>query len=94
MSASLVNGPNWPVAGAVLVLGYLLALGIRAKKHRWRIAFGLLASVWVAAAFGGCGGGSRVSMTDPGTLVGTYSLTVTATSGTVSQTVNVSVAVE
>jgi hypothetical protein len=95
--ARLDNGPNWLVGGAVLVLGCLLCLGVAAKGRRQRVAFALLVSALAAAAFGACGGGASVGgggPTDPGTPAGTYSVTVSATSGTVSNTANVSVTVK
>jgi hypothetical protein len=97
--ARLDSGPNWLVGGAVLVLGCLLCLGVPAKGRRQRVAFALLVSALAAAAFGACGGGGGTPVggggpPDPGTPAGTYSVTVSATSGTVSNTANVSVTVK
>ena len=77
--------PAWP-RGLVAVLA-LMALvtcagvaGVAKRRSRWALAAALLILLSSAA----CGGGMFYNTMDYGTTPGTYSLTVTATSGVVS----------
>jgi hypothetical protein len=94
---SIVKLPSaWlPLAGGLVVLG-LLMLSLPSKRRRMKLAMGLACVCLVAGIAVGCGGGSSSgggTTTDPGTPAGTYPVTVTATSGSISQTANVSVIV-
>jgi peptidoglycan/LPS O-acetylase OafA/YrhL len=82
-----------PGAGALLAC--ILLLLISGKKRRVKLAFGLLAFALLAAAFVACGGGSSVTPPiNTGTPTGTWTVTVTGTSGTLSHTLNVPVTVD
>ncbi|MHB8652702.1 MAG: Ig-like domain repeat protein [Terriglobia bacterium] len=90
------HGPGWFVGGCAAIIICLLLLSIPAKRRQWKTALGLASVVILAAGIIACGGGSSSSpppTTDPGTPVGTYIVTVTATSGSLSHTSNVSVTV-
>jgi hypothetical protein len=91
------NGPDWFMGGCLAIIICLFLLSIPAKRRRWKTAFGLTCAVMMAAGMIACGGGSSSSppppTTDPGTPLGTYTVTVTATSGSLSHTANVSVTV-
>jgi hypothetical protein len=82
----------------------LLILTFRPAKNRARWLV-ILVTLSAGATLMGCGGGSNSSgggsggggggtTTDPGTPSGTSTVTVTATAGSLSQTVNLSVAVQ
>ena len=96
---SALRGHGHGLAGMVgtLCMGFIW-FGVPASRRR---RLGLLMLVVVlllvlgATSCGGVGGGSGSSggTTDPGTPAGTYSLTVTATSGTIVHTMNVPVTV-
>jgi hypothetical protein len=99
--------PNWPpLTGLRLVFLLLFALALLAILGRFRdaamlprpglalapaVALVLLTLAWV----GGCGGGgnSAPRNPNPGTLKGTSALTVTATSGGLSHTQNLTLTV-
>jgi hypothetical protein len=89
------NSPRWwvPIAGAVLA-AFLLLL-IPTKRRRLKLAFGSLSLVLLAAAMVACGGSSSSSPPpNSGTPVGSYTVTVKGTSGTLSSSVNVTVTVQ
>jgi hypothetical protein len=98
-TAGGVIGPNgWMMLGGGTLLGCLLFLIIPARQRRLKLAFGLACVLLLTIGTFGCGGGSSGGgggpTTDPGTAVGTYSVSVTATSGAISHTTNVSVTVQ
>jgi hypothetical protein len=94
LALRLFNRPRWfiPSAGALFACIFLLL--ITGKKRRVKLAFGLLVFALLAAAFAACGGSSSSAPSSPGTPTGTYTVTVTGTSGTLSHTLNVPVTVE
>ncbi|UWZ84800.1 kelch repeat-containing protein [Occallatibacter riparius] len=93
------RNPWLPAAGSVL--GCVLLLGLRRHLRRFRAS---LALAWlllaIAGALSGCGGGSGGSAgggtpkSDPGTSPGKYVITMTATSGTISQTGSITLTVQ
>jgi len=91
-----VNPPRWLIPSAGALLASLLLLLFPARKRRAQLAFGLLVFALLAAAFVACGGGSSSTGPPPnsGTPTGTYSITVTGTSGNLSHSVNVAVTVQ
>jgi len=87
-------GVPWYAAGGV-ALACLLLLGIPARRRRWQSMLGLL--MLLAALAGGvlsCGGGGGGGGGNPGTTAGTYTITVTGTSGAITQTGKVTLTVQ
>ncbi|MFP5207850.1 MAG: beta strand repeat-containing protein [Acidobacteriota bacterium] len=89
----------WYAAGSTLLAGLLL-FGIPAGRHSWRTMLGML---FLLVALGGglvaCGGGSSGGggggggSSNPGTTAGAYAVTVTGTSGSLTQTTTLTVTV-
>jgi hypothetical protein len=91
----LFNGPRWlaPVGGAIFAAFFLLL--IPTKRRRLKLAFGSLFLVLLGAAMVACGSGSSsTGPTNPGTPVGSYTVTVTGTSGSLVRSANVTVTVQ
>jgi hypothetical protein len=89
------NHPGWFIPGAGALFACILLLLTSRKKRRVKLAFGLLMFVLLAAALVDCGGGSSTPPpSSPGTPTGTYTATVTAISGKLTHTLNISVTVE
>jgi hypothetical protein len=87
----------WPSAGSALAV--VLLFGIPARRRKWRSLIG--AFVLLVAFAGGLvscggssGGGGGGGGGNPGTPAGTYTITVTGTSGAVTQTGAVILTVE
>ncbi|HUI42604.1 MAG TPA: choice-of-anchor D domain-containing protein, partial [Terriglobia bacterium] len=102
--AGMLKGPRWPTApqppgGWLWGLLLLTALGLVASggpARRRRAWAGLAGFALLTTLAVGCGGGS-MSMTSPppaATPSGTYSLTLTATSGTLTQSVGLTLKVK
>jgi hypothetical protein len=83
----------WPTAGGT-ALALVFLFGIPAKRRKWLALFGLLVMLATGAVVG-CGGGggsgctSNCTTTSGGTSTGAYVFTVTATSGSITQTTTV-----
>jgi hypothetical protein len=91
----LFNRPRWFIPSAGALFACILLLLFPAKKRRAKLAFGLLVVALLAAALVACGGGTSVSRAPiGGTPVGTYNVTVTGTSGSLSHSVIVDVTVQ
>jgi subtilase family serine protease len=82
--------PLWWTGNGAVFAGLLL-VGIPTRRRRLAVALTLVALALVAS-LAGCGGGSS-SPKNPGTPAGSYTVTVTGTSGSTSHTTNVSVVV-
>jgi ABC-type Mn2+/Zn2+ transport system permease subunit len=88
-SSAKKSNPFAPAAPLALALLLLPAVGLR------RVRRGLLLVLIVAAAFSGlatlsgCGGGSSGSLSGGSRPAANYTITVTATSGQLTQSVNV-----
>jgi subtilase family serine protease len=83
--------------GAVLAsMAFLGIPGVRRKGSSLLLLLLVLASLLTVVGCGGGGGGgsSTNTYTDPGTPAGTYTLTLTAKSGTATHTMNASVTVQ
>src|SRR5579862_1646807 len=84
--SSRPSGRAWPLAGVAVSLVCLFFLLVVPKQRRWRLAPLAILFVMVAAAGVSCGGGSSSGggggITNPGTTLGSYTITVTATPST------------
>jgi pro-kumamolisin-like protein/Big-like domain-containing protein len=92
------NGPGWFMVSGGIVLVCLFLLAVPAGRRRLKLAFGLLFLALMVTAFVACGGGGGSSTSssthNPGTPAGNYTITVTATSATLSHTAKVPVTVQ
>ena len=79
--------------GGSAVMSMLFLFGIPARRRRWKTFLSSLIFVAIGGAFIGCGGMGNTPAANPGTTLGTYTVTVTATSGTIMQSTAVSVGV-
>jgi len=79
--------------GGAILAAFLLLL-MPAKSRRMKLAFGSLFLVLLAAGMVACGGNGTTIVTNPGTPVGSYTITVKGISGTLSSSVNVTVTVQ
>ena len=85
---------RWYAVGG-MPLTFILLVGIPAQGRSWRTRLGVL--VFVATLTGGlvaCGGGNGGGTSSRGTTPGTYTVTVSGTSGSITATGTVSIAVE
>ncbi|MGO4212619.1 Ig-like domain repeat protein, partial [Terriglobus sp. YAF25] len=81
-----------PVAfSGVTIAGLILVMIPR--RRRFAPLLGVLLLLGVAGVISGCGGGSSGSSSTPGTPTGSYTVTVTGTSGSITQTTSVSLTV-
>jgi len=90
------NGKGWLGAGSGAALALLLFFGIPARRRSWRSMLGIIVAMAVIGALsscGGSGGGGGGGQTIPGTTAGTYTVTVTGASGSITQTTPVTISV-
>ena len=92
-------GARWYATGSAgLAFALIFAMGIPARRRRWRTKLGLLVLVvaltgsLITCSSGGNGGGSGGG--NPGTTAGTYTITVTGTSGNTTATGTVGLTVQ
>jgi hypothetical protein len=92
-------GIPWHAAGGA-ALACLLLFGIPARRHAWRTMVGMLmllvalAASVMACGGGGNGGGGGGGGGTAGTTTGIYTVTVTGTSGSLTETGTVSLTVQ
>jgi len=79
--------------GSGVAIASLFFLILPSRRRRMNMLLSLLALAVFAGAVVGCGGGSKATTGtgNAGTTPGTYVLTITGTSGTLSQTTQVNV---
>jgi len=90
------NGKGWLGAGSGAALALLLFFGIPARRRSWRSMLGIIVAMALIGALsscGGSGGGGGGGQTIPGTTAGTYTVTVTGASGSITQTTPVTISV-
>jgi hypothetical protein len=79
-------------AAGSLALACLLLFGIPRSSRRWRAMLGMLALLsfalggMTACGGGGSGGRSSGGGGNPGTTLGSYTITITGTSGSLTET--------
>lgn len=96
-TVGMLHAPGWLQYGSGLIFGAVLLAGLRCKRFPYAVLLILLAALALTSV--GCGGGSSSGgggggQTDPGTPPGTYSVTVTATDGTTTQSTDIPVTVQ
>jgi subtilase family serine protease len=86
--------PFWFTSGGGLLAGVFL-IAIPSRRRRWSAALALVTVALIVAAVG-CGGSSSSTPKGSGssTPVGSYTIAVNATDGTISHTTNIAVAVQ
>ncbi len=94
------KSPLWPATGGGAMFAALLFFWIPKKRRSW-LAMVVLLVFFVSMAGMACGGGGGSSSgggggttTTPGTTAGSYTVTVTGTSGSLSHTTTVSLTVK
>ncbi len=87
------HGLGWLAAGGSVLFAGIFFAGVPSRRRRYMAGLGLMLLVFFAAGMG-CGGGSSGSSHNTGTAAGTYGITVTATSGSLSHTANVALTVQ
>jgi trimeric autotransporter adhesin len=98
------SAPTGYVAKAGKPLQRLIAIGgavmsalfffpIPAPRRRWKTFLSLIIFAFIGGAVVGCGGKANMAPANPGTALGTYTVTVTGTSGATVQSTAVSVGV-
>ena len=95
-AATAMNQPLklfWPSTGGA-VLAALCFFLVPRRRRNWLAMLGLLL-LFVSGAAIGCGGSNSIgtSPSNPGTTAGTYTVTVTGTSGNITQTTPVTLTV-
>jgi Glycosyl hydrolases family 39 len=92
-SASLAGSRGAEWMGALAFLSLLLSAGFRRRLRAWWIA-GFLAVLLLVSCGGGGGGGGTPPPGGSGTPAGTYNLTLTATSGSVTHNTSAKLVVQ
>jgi subtilase family serine protease len=87
------RGRGWfAVTGGGMLVGVLM-MGVPSRRHKSTVVFAV-ALVALIMLGGGCGGGSSTSHSIPVSPTGNFTVVVTAVSGSITRTLNVSVTVE
>jgi hypothetical protein len=89
------NGKGWLGAGSGALFAVLIFFGIPARRRSWRSMLGIIVAMAVIGVLSSCGGsgGGGGGQTIPGTTAGNYTVTVTGTSGSITQSTPVTVVV-
>lgn len=74
--------PGWTYGFALLLPAMFAALGSRRAKQRWASVLLICTAIGI---FPSCGGGTGTSGGQPGTPTGTYTISVTGSSGVISE---------
>jgi hypothetical protein len=88
------NSARWPSADRVAFAGVFMFGLVRRRRRIWGVILALLMMVAVIGGVG-CGGGSTSTSAvhTPGTTAGTYTATVTGTSGAITSSTQITVVV-
>jgi hypothetical protein len=91
-------GPGWMARPGVWLLWGLLLLALggwaaRKNRRQWNWAVLALAALWLAS-FAACGAGGNGYVNHTGTPAGTYTVSVTGTSGTLTQSATFTLTVQ
>jgi len=92
-SPQVGSGAGWFASGGGALLAGFFVMGAPSRRRRWSGLLGILFLTLVAAGIS-CGGGNSSHTSNPGTPVGTYTIAVTATSGSLTHTTNVAITVQ
>ena len=76
-----------------VVMSALFFFPVPARRRRWKTFLSLLIFAFIGGAVLGCGGKGNMAPANPGTTLGTYTVTVTGTSDATVQSTAVSVGV-
>ncbi len=95
-TSGAVQYPLWRGLAGSAVLAWLVMLPLSSKRRRWPRMLALAALLCTLGTIAGCGGGSNGGGTggSGGTTAGNYTVTITATSGTIVQRTTVMIAVQ
>lgn len=95
LSYHMRRGALWYSTGGMTLAG-IIFLGIPRRERDWRSRFGMsvLAIILSGGMLGCGGGGNSTSINNPGTTAGTYTVTVTGTSGTTTVMSTITVQVQ
>jgi len=77
--ASRHQGPNWPFVTGIAAVFAAMFLVTLAPRKRYASVILTIAAFIALAAVTACGGGGGSSVGNPGTTIGSYTITVTAT---------------
>jgi subtilase family serine protease len=90
-SPQVGSGAGWFASGGGALLAGFFVMGAPSRRRSGLL--GILFLTLVAAGIS-CGGGSSSHTSNPGTPAGTYTIAVTATSGSLTHTTNVAITVQ
>jgi hypothetical protein len=79
--------------GIAIALALVCLMGVRTQRRRWSAVFAALLLTILLTSDGCGGGGSGGQLSNPGTPMGSYNITVTVSSGGIQATSNVQVEV-
>ena len=96
LSAALRNGGQrlLGLGGGGTIAAALLLFCLPFRRRKWQALIGMLLFAVIVAMASGCGGGIKTTSSAIGTSAGTYTVTVTGTSGTHQSTAAIDVIVQ
>lgn len=82
------------LGGGGTIAAALLLFCLPFRRRKWQALIGMLLFAVIVAMASGCGGGIKTTSSAIGTSAGTYTVTVTGTSGTHQSTAAIDVIVQ